>query len=117
VAGAGNAGASDYHLKQGYDIARTQCMYSRSNTAQAPRGPRRLRSLHAWPYLYCPKGGWRCLRLLQSWVDFGDERTRVQVVAMRSVASGAAFHRAYLFMPDRYRSDVRLKPPGEYSTS
>jgi hypothetical protein len=69
AAGAGNAGASDYHLKQGYDIA--------------------------------------C----------GDERTRVQVFAMRSMASGAAFHRAYLFMLDRHRSDVSLEPPGEYSTS
>jgi transposase len=32
----------------------------------------------------------------EAWVDFGDERTRVQVFAMRSMASGAAFHRAYL---------------------
>jgi hypothetical protein len=114
---AGNAGASDYHLKQGFDIACTQCMYSRGNTAQATRGPRRPRSLHAWPYLYYPKGGWQCLRLLQSWVDFGDERTRAQVFAMRPMASGAAFHRAYLFMLDRHRSDVSLEPPGEYSTS
>lgn len=32
----------------------------------------------------------------EAWVDFGDERTKVQVFAMRSMASGAAFHRAYL---------------------
>jgi transposase len=32
----------------------------------------------------------------EAWVDLGDERTRVQVFAMRSMASGAAFHRAYL---------------------
>jgi hypothetical protein len=32
----------------------------------------------------------------EAWVDFGDERSRVQVFAMRSMASGAAFHRAYL---------------------
>jgi transposase len=32
----------------------------------------------------------------EAWVDFGDERTRVQVFAIRSMASGAAFHRAYL---------------------
>jgi len=32
----------------------------------------------------------------EAWADFGDERTRVQVFAMRSMASGAAFHRAYL---------------------
>jgi transposase len=31
-----------------------------------------------------------------SWIDLGDERTKVQVFAMRSMASGAAFHRAYL---------------------
>ena len=31
----------------------------------------------------------------EAWVDFGDGRTRVQVFAMRSMASGAAFHRAY----------------------
>jgi len=31
----------------------------------------------------------------EAWVDFGDERTKVQVFAMRSMASGAAFHRAY----------------------
>src|SRR5580704_4575041 len=83
-----------------------------------PEAPRRLRSLRlAIPLLWLPKGGWRCLRLLQSWVDFGDKRTRVQVFAMRSMASGAAFHRAYLFMLDRHRSDVSLEPPGEYSTS
>ena len=29
----------------------------------------------------------------EAWVDLGDERTRVQVFAMRSMASGAAFHR------------------------
>jgi transposase len=33
----------------------------------------------------------------EAWVDIGDERTKVQVFAMRSMASGAAFfHRAYL---------------------
>jgi transposase len=32
----------------------------------------------------------------EAWADLGDERTRVQVFAMRSMASGAAFHRAYL---------------------
>ena len=32
----------------------------------------------------------------EAWVELGDERTRVQVFAMRSMASGAAFHRAYL---------------------
>jgi transposase len=32
----------------------------------------------------------------EAWVDLGDERTRVQVFTMRSMASGAAFHRAYL---------------------
>jgi hypothetical protein len=32
----------------------------------------------------------------QAWVDIDDERTRVRVFAMRSIASGAAFHRAYL---------------------
>ncbi len=31
----------------------------------------------------------------EAWVDLGDERTKVQVFAMRSMASGAAFHRAY----------------------
>src|SRR5208283_5122871 len=30
------------------------------------------------------------------WIDLADERTKVQVFAMRSMASGAAFHRAYL---------------------
>ena len=32
----------------------------------------------------------------EAWVDLGGERTKVQVFAMRSMASGAAFHRAYL---------------------
>jgi transposase len=32
----------------------------------------------------------------EAWVDLGDERTKIQVFAMRSMASGAAFHRAYL---------------------
>ncbi|MCU4162288.1 IS21 family transposase [Acidiphilium sp. AL] len=32
----------------------------------------------------------------EAWVDFDGERTKVQVFAMRSMASGAAFHRAYL---------------------
>ena len=32
----------------------------------------------------------------EAWVDFGVERTKIQVFAMRSMASGAAFHRAYL---------------------
>jgi transposase len=32
----------------------------------------------------------------EAWVDLRDERTKVQVFAMRSMASGAAFHRAYL---------------------
>ncbi len=32
----------------------------------------------------------------EAWADFGGERTRVQVFAMRSMGSGAAFHRAYL---------------------
>ena len=31
----------------------------------------------------------------EAWVDFGEERTKVQVFAMRAMASGAAFHRAY----------------------
>ncbi len=31
----------------------------------------------------------------EAWVDLGGERTRMQVFAMRSMASGAAFHRAY----------------------
>ena len=32
----------------------------------------------------------------EAWVDLGGERTKLQVFAMRSMASGAAFHRAYL---------------------
>jgi hypothetical protein len=32
----------------------------------------------------------------EAWVDLGGERTRMQIFAMRSMASGAAFHRAYL---------------------
>src|SRR3954453_12301499 len=32
----------------------------------------------------------------EAWVDLGDERTKVQVFAMRAMASGAAFQRAYL---------------------
>jgi hypothetical protein len=32
----------------------------------------------------------------EAWADLGDERTKVQVFVMRSMASGAAFHRAYL---------------------
>ena len=32
----------------------------------------------------------------EAWVDFDGERSKVQVFAMRSMASGAAFHRAYL---------------------
>jgi len=32
----------------------------------------------------------------EAWADLGGERTRVQVFAMRSMASGAAFHRGYL---------------------
>jgi transposase len=32
----------------------------------------------------------------EAWADLGGERTRMQVFAMRSMASGAAFHRAYL---------------------
>lgn len=32
----------------------------------------------------------------EAWVDLAGERTRVQVFAIRSMASGAAFHRAYL---------------------
>ena len=31
----------------------------------------------------------------EAWADLGDERTKVQVFVMRSMASGAAFHRAY----------------------
>ena len=31
----------------------------------------------------------------EAWADLGGERTRMQVFAMRSMASGAAFHRAY----------------------
>jgi transposase len=31
----------------------------------------------------------------EAWVDFGGERTKVRIFAMRSMASGAAFHRAY----------------------
>jgi transposase len=32
----------------------------------------------------------------EAWVDLGNERTQIQIFAMRSMASGAAFHRAYL---------------------
>ncbi len=32
----------------------------------------------------------------EAWADIGGERTKVQVFAMRSMASGAAFHRGYL---------------------
>jgi transposase len=32
----------------------------------------------------------------EAWADLGGERTKMQVFAMRSMASGAAFHRAYL---------------------
>ena len=32
----------------------------------------------------------------EAWADLSGERTRMQVFAMRSMASGAAFHRAYL---------------------
>jgi transposase len=32
----------------------------------------------------------------EAWADLGGERTKVQVFAMRSMASGAAFHRSYL---------------------
>ena len=32
----------------------------------------------------------------EAWVDLAGERTRVQVFAIRAMASGAAFHRAYL---------------------
>ena len=32
----------------------------------------------------------------EAWADFDGERAKVQVFAMRSMASGAAFHRAYL---------------------
>jgi transposase len=32
----------------------------------------------------------------EAWADLGGERTRLQVFAMRSMGSGAAFHRAYL---------------------
>jgi transposase len=32
----------------------------------------------------------------EAWADVGGERTRLQVFAMRSMGSGAAFHRAYL---------------------
>ena len=32
----------------------------------------------------------------EAWADLGGERTRLQVFAVRSMASGAAFHRAYL---------------------
>ncbi len=32
----------------------------------------------------------------EAWVDLGGERTKTQIFAMRSMASGAAFHRAYL---------------------
>src|SRR4051794_3504392 len=35
----------------------------------------------------------------EAWVDLGDERTKVQVFAMRAMASGAAFHRAYRHAP------------------
>ena len=31
----------------------------------------------------------------EAWADLGGERTKVQVFAMRAMASGAAFHRAY----------------------
>ena len=31
----------------------------------------------------------------EAWIDFAGERTKVQVFAMRSMASGAAFHRGY----------------------
>ena len=32
----------------------------------------------------------------EAWVDLGGERTKVRIFAMRSMAGGAAFHRAYL---------------------
>ena len=32
----------------------------------------------------------------EAWAELGRERTKMQVFAMRSMASGAAFHRAYL---------------------
>ena len=32
----------------------------------------------------------------EAWADLGGERTKVQIFALRSMASGAAFHRAYL---------------------
>src|ERR1700709_2322204 len=32
----------------------------------------------------------------EAWADLGGERTKLQVFAMRSMGSGAAFHRAYL---------------------
>ena len=32
----------------------------------------------------------------EAWADMGGERTKIQVFAMRSMASGAAFHRGYL---------------------
>jgi transposase len=32
----------------------------------------------------------------EAWADLGGERTKIQVFAMRAMASGAAFHRAYL---------------------
>ena len=41
-------------------------------------------------YLWAPQVDW-----YEAWADLGDERTRVQVCAMRSRARGAAFHRAY----------------------
>ena len=49
----------------------------------------------------------------EAWVDLGDERTKVQVFAMRSMASGAAFHRAYLHatqqaLPGGARARLRL---------
>jgi transposase len=38
---------------------------------------------------------------LSAWVDLGGERTAAQVFAMQSMASGAAFHRAYLHAKQR----------------
>src|ERR1700690_3672638 len=35
------------------------------------------------------------------WVDLGDERTKVQIFTIRSMARGAAFHRAYLQAKDQ----------------
>jgi hypothetical protein len=50
--GANNAGAGEYDLQQRYNVAYTQCMYSRGNTVLAP-----LVTGYA-PYGYYPYASW-----------------------------------------------------------